>query len=102
MSTPASNNSGDVQAIALAIARLTAERDAARAEVEALREDAERYRWLRLHTIGKADPRGRQEFELPDPHPRGDIMRGSVAQHLDAAIDSARKAPATPTGSASS
>lgn len=52
--------------------------------------DAARYRWLRRHTRGTRDTRGRQEFELPDPHPIGNIMQGSVAQHLDAAIDAAR------------
>ena len=56
-------------------------------ELEALRKDAERYRWLRANTHGEKDRRGRQEFCMPDPCPRANIMRGSVAQHLDAAID---------------
>lgn len=59
------------------------------AEIEALRADAERYRWLRAKTTGYEESRGRQSFDLPDPHPLGNIMRGSVAQHLDAAIDAA-------------
>ena len=57
------------------------------AELAALRKDAERYRWLRANTHGEQDGRGRQEFCMPDPCPRANIMRGSVAQHLDAAID---------------
>lgn len=56
----------------------------------ALEADAERYRWLRHGTAGVRDSRGRMEFDLPDPHPLGNIMQGSVAQHLDAAIDAAR------------
>jgi hypothetical protein len=68
---------------------LTAERDA-------LREDAERYRWLRTRVSGhRAVGSGRPAtFAFPGPldlPPIGDIMRGSVAQHLDAAIDAARK-----------
>ena len=62
---------------------------AAKAELEALRKDAERYRWLRAETSGIADARGRQEFVFPDPHPLDNILRGSVAQHLDAAIGAA-------------
>lgn len=52
-------------------------------------KDAERYRWLRANTRGQSDRRGRQEFEMPDPHPVANIMQGSVAQHLDKAIDAA-------------
>jgi hypothetical protein len=55
----------------------------------ALEADANRYRWLRDNTHGEADARGRQQFVMPDPHPQANIMRGSVAQHLDAAIDAA-------------
>lgn len=58
-------------------------------EIAALRKDAERYRWLRAQVRGARDERGRQEFDMPDPHPLGDIMRGSVAQHFDAAVDAA-------------
>jgi hypothetical protein len=65
---------------------------AERAELDAQRKDAERYRKLRAlvrgerhlgtgHNQGFAFP---SRFELP---PLGDIMRGSVVQHLDAAID---------------
>lgn len=64
--------------------------DASTEAATADRVDAERYRWLRRHTTGQSDKRGRQEFALPDPHPLSNIMKGSVSQHLDAAIDAAR------------
>lgn len=48
-----------------------------------------RYDYIRSNARGRVDGRGRQEFDLPDPYPLSDIMRGSVAQHLDAAIDAA-------------
>lgn len=65
-----------------------------RAQVAALEVDAGRWRTLRSMVRGErhlgtgfnqgfAFP---SRFELP---PLGDIMRGSVAQHLDAAIDAA-------------
>lgn len=65
---------------------------AERAELDAMRKDAERYRKLRAlvrgerhlgtgHNQGFAFP---SRFEL---QPLGDIMRGSVAPHLDSAID---------------
>lgn len=54
-----------------------------------IQQDAVRYQWIRQHTSGKQDQRGRQEFVLPDPYPLTNIMRGSVAEHLDAAIDAA-------------
>ncbi|PLC06353.1 hypothetical protein CY658_04790 [Variovorax sp. RO1] len=60
------------------------------AEIERLRGDAERYEWIRAHTTGHRDARRRMEFAFPDPHPIGNIMQGSVSQHLDAAIDQAR------------
>jgi hypothetical protein len=70
----------------------------AEAERDALRKDAERWRKFRLmvrgerhigtgHNQGFAFP---SRFDLP---PLADIMRGSVAQHLDAAIDAAKAAP---------
>ena len=61
-------------------------------EVARLKEDAERYRWVRYHTHAEADAQGRQEFVMRNPRPIGHIMGGSVAQHLDAAIDAARAA----------
>ena len=69
-----------------ALQALAAEKDA---EIVRLKEDAARYDYMRANVRGKVDGRGRQEFDLPDPHPLGNIMQGSVAQHLDAAIDSA-------------
>lgn len=59
------------------------------AEIEALRADAARYQWIKSQTSASRDKRGRCEFEMPDPHPFGRIMQGSIAQHLDAAIDAA-------------
>ena len=70
---------------------LRSERTAWRVTAENAEKDAERYRWVRSGTCGDRDSRGRMEFHLPDPHPLGNIMKGSVAQHLDAAIDSAMK-----------
>ncbi len=62
-------------------------RQALFAHAVALEKDAARYRWLRTHTHGERDAAGRAEFCMPNPMPRSNIMRGSVAQHLDAAID---------------
>jgi len=57
-------------------------------ENEALRKDAERYRWL-LDRIGATRIGG---FFIADwPSTAADLMEGSVAGHLDAAIDAARK-----------
>ena len=61
-------------------------------ELERLRADAARYRWLRHRTAGLRDNEGRQYFSFPSMfglRPVGDLMRGSVGQHLDAAIDAA-------------
>jgi hypothetical protein len=95
---------GDIEGVThwmdpCAPATVRAERTDA-ATVAQLREDAERYRWLRAWTTGQSDARGRQAFALPDPHPLGNIMRGSVSQHLDAAIDAARAVPAPTAGDA--
>lgn len=59
-------------------------------------EDAERYRWLRSRVQGQRDelaPQG-QDFVLEPPNvmPGQNIMQGSVAEHLDNAIDAARNA----------
>ena len=62
------------------------------AELEALRKDAARYRWLQRRTAGLRDNEGRQYFSFPSMfglRPVGNIMQGSVGQHLDAAIDAA-------------
>lgn len=63
--------------------------------IKVLEQDAERYRWLRVRVSGhRAVSSARPAtFAFPGPMlltPLGDIMRGSVAQHLDAAIDAAR------------
>ena len=53
-----------------------------------LKADADRYRWLRAHTHATRSSTGRQVFALPTPCPAGhDLMRGSVAEHLDDCID---------------
>lgn len=67
-------------------------------EVVRLREDAERYLWLRNRTRGQATlgtagtglPAPAQWFEFPIVIPLGNIMKGSVAEHLDEAIDAVR------------
>lgn len=59
-----------------AIAAAIAERDAARAESAAHKADAERYRWLRVHSTGPVEPWS---------------THGSP-ESLDAAIDAARSA----------
>ena len=77
--------------------RLRADLGAARAEVEAPREDAARYRWLRAQHWDEAPL-------AVVAHPKRAIKLGydcPSLERLDAAIDSARKAPATPTGSGS-
>ena len=53
--------------------------------------DAERYRHLRQHVHGENYGLTSQCFVFDWPTPLSNIMRGSVAQHLDAAIDAARK-----------
>ena len=64
--------------------------------VRVLTADAERYRYLRHWTQGTNIHEQRNNvvmkhgrFILPHIEPVGDIMRGSVAQHLDEAIDAA-------------
>jgi hypothetical protein len=64
-----------------ALSAVTAERDQLRAEVDALRKDAERYRWLR-------DPCSGAEHVIY--YSRGDYGRGLMSgSMLDAAIDAA-------------
>jgi hypothetical protein len=73
--------------------RLEGELAAKEAEVQRLREDAERYRWLRTWTsAGYSMPGSPAEFRLPHLKAPANVMRGSVVQHLDAAIDRARVA----------
>lgn len=53
-------------------------------------KDAERYRWLRSRTQGLRGSYPKDLcFLLPQVLPVGNIMQGSVAQHLDEAIDAA-------------
>lgn len=66
-----------------------------KAQPSADKVNAERYRWLRARVRGERHlgTGHNQGFAFPsrfDLSPLGDIMRGSVAQHLDAAIDAAR------------
>jgi hypothetical protein len=58
-----------------------------------LRVDAGRYRFIRLRTGASYGARSGQEFTIPriDRLIGQDLMRGSVAQHFDAAIDAAMK-----------
>lgn len=65
------------------------------AQRDALKPGAERYQWLRNLTRGHRGACFDQMwFLLPDVKriPGQNIMQGSVAQHLDAAIDAAMKA----------
>lgn len=58
------------------------------AELEGIRRDAERYRWLRHRTGAVRAPNGIQEFKFPALwDTEANLLKGSVAQHLDAAID---------------
>jgi hypothetical protein len=55
------------------------------------RIDAARWRWLRSKVSGGySTPGSPASFQLPLIRPVGNIMKGSVAQHLDAAVDAAR------------
>jgi len=61
-------------------------------EIAALRKDAERWRKLRAmvrgeRQLGSARPAAFAFPSIMELPPLADIMRGSVAQHLDAAID---------------
>ena len=66
------------------LARVIEERDAAVA-------DAERYRYIRQHVHGENYGLTSQCFVFDWPTPLSNIMHGSVAQHLDAAIDAAKE-----------
>ena len=57
--------------------------------------NADRYHWMRSNTAAGRNSTGRQVFYLPMPSPAGhDLMRGSVAQHLDDCIDATMKTDA--------
>ena len=80
----------------MVFARITADLvgkiEALTADRDALRKDAERYRKLRAMVRGERHlgTRHNQGFAFPSRFelmPLADIMRGSVAQHLDAAVD---------------
>ena len=60
---------------------------------DALQADAARYQHIRRLTRGAYGVNAEQTFLLPhvEPASGANIMRGSVAQHLDAAIDEAMK-----------
>jgi len=51
--------------------------------------DAARYRYLQGFVFADRGRRGPAYFGLPLPRPVSDPMRGSVAEHFDAAIDAA-------------
>lgn len=59
----------------------------ARARITELEANAARYLWFRDTTIGVREANGHYRFGIPTPRALANIMRGSVAQHLDAAID---------------
>jgi len=71
-----------------ALTEIEIEVSALRAECEALRKDANRYAKAR-HFIGASKANGSQFFHLQTLRPLGNIMKGSVAQHFDVAIDAA-------------
>lgn len=73
--------------------QLCAEIEALKLYVAKLEPDAMRYRWLQHKTRGVYGVTSDQEFVLPHVHRVAgqDLMRGSVAQHLDKAIDAAMK-----------
>lgn len=59
----------------------------------AMRDDAERWRYFLSRVGGGRDPSGRECFviELPDLPPGVSIMKGSVAGHFTTLIDEARR-----------
>ena len=68
------------------------QRDNLKAENERLRKDAERYQYLRRWVRGETDLYTEQKTIHFFINPVGDVMKGSVAQHLDEAIDAAMSA----------
>ena len=66
-----------------------------RAEVEQSKRDAERYKFFRNKTAGiDGSERGQpdQYFSFPYIPPVSDLMKGSMGQHIDEAIDAAMSA----------
>lgn len=74
------------------VVEIKAQRDALAAKLEALEADAERYQFIRARTSGHLNGLGAY-FGWPGPltvvAPRT-ILKGSVAEHLDKAIDAAK------------
>ena len=68
------------------------QRDNLKTENERLRQDAERYQYLRRWVRGETDLYTEQKTIHFFINPVGDVMKGSVAQHLDEAIDAAMSA----------
>lgn len=63
-----------------------------KAKLAEAEKDAERYQKLKGRVKGAQDFEGGQQyFKFPHFEPIGNIMKGSVAQHLDRAIDRAIK-----------
>ncbi len=62
------------------------------AEIERMRPDAERYQCIRRVTGAGRDIGGRVSFVLPviDCVKGANLLRGSVAQHFDEAVDAIR------------
>lgn len=65
--------------------------------IDRLEADAARYQWIRHRTGGTRNPAsGEQSFAFPTRlglPPLGNIMQGSIAGHLDAAIDAQKDTP---------
>jgi hypothetical protein len=74
--------------------RAAAEIASLRAQVAALKADAERWKWWRANTCAHRVGRDGQEFGFPVRDATGtrNLMQGSVAQHLDDEVDAAIRA----------
>ena len=80
-----------------AIQKLWKERDEAIAEIERLRADAARYKWVKSQALWR--PNGANcvtwDVQMPEPDIRAGVLtESSVGDELDAAIDAAIKDPA--------
>jgi hypothetical protein len=77
----------EAQSALTAQAATIAQLEARLREAEA---DVRRYQYIQRWTRGERNHNGRkQQFNFDFPPPLGNVMQGSVAQHLDAAIDAA-------------
>jgi len=84
----------EVAALKHDIERATQRNSDLLAEVEGMREDAERWRILRMQTGAHRTLYKMCMFRLPqwiDGATSVDLLKGSVAEHLDNAADAARK-----------